>query len=151
MFDFLRRLFGAAPAAAPKLKRIERDGTLSESVFVSHDPRRGVSLEQAAALRAEAMARIGDAGLPISQKMNAAARLMTGGAFKECVAAYEEIARQHPEAQGDCCGQIGAAYFFLGDYETAILYYEKALAHGADPSMMADNIEEAQEALGRAS
>ncbi len=152
MFGFLKRLFGGrsaeAQARAESRARAEASGeTASASVFVSSDPSQGVNLEEAAALQREAMARIDDSDLPVSQKINAAARLLVGGAFREAIAAYEEIMRLHPETTADCEGQIGAAYFFLKDYETAIDYYERALANGADPSMMRDNIEEAEQAI----
>ncbi|MEM9030211.1 MAG: hypothetical protein AAGC70_17755 [Pseudomonadota bacterium] len=144
MMGFLKKLFGAG---GPEQTKSNRTETTSASVFVSDQPGQGVSLDEAAKLQAAVMENISDAGLPVSQKINAAAHLMTSGAFRECIAAYEDIARQHPEELGECEGQIGAAYFFLGEYETAITYYKQALANGADASMMQDNIEEAEDAI----
>jgi predicted GNAT family acetyltransferase len=41
---------------------------------------------------------------------------------------------------------MGAAYFFLGEYEKAITCYTQAIKHGVDEAMMQDNIDEAREA-----
>lgn len=88
-------------------------------------------------------------GADVDSKINAAAGLMTTGQFAECIEAYRVIAEQHPEKLGICEAQIGAAYYFLGDYQTAIRYYQQAKGHGANPDHMDDNIAEAREALGQ--
>ena len=80
-------------------------------------------------------------------KISAAARVMLGGAPREAIAAYEQIAIVHPDEIGTCQAGIGAAHYFLGDYEKAIEFYQKALANGADRRMMQDNIDEAREAI----
>lgn len=108
-----------------------------------------MSLEEAQALQRELLA--GCETGEVSQKINAAARLMLTGRHDDCIAAYSAIAAEHPEERGTCEGQIGAAHFFKGDYETAIRWYEAARSHGADASMMEDNIKEAQEALAKKS
>ena len=76
-------------------------------------------------------------------KINAAARLMTGRAYPECIQAYAAIANAHPEELGLCEAQIGAAYFFLGQYENAISFYQSAERNGADARMMKFNLDEA--------
>ncbi len=80
-------------------------------------------------------------------KINAAARLMTSRQFDPCIHAYQQIATQHPEHAATCHAQIGAALFFLAQYELAISHYEWAKQNGADPRMMDENIAEAQQAL----
>lgn len=82
-----------------------------------------------------------------SAKVNAAARLLLSKKFEEAIVAYEKIAREHPDSRGECESQIGAAHFFLGNFQRAISHYESARANGADSSMMQDNIQEAQQAL----
>lgn len=84
---------------------------------------------------------------PEAIKINAAADLLLAKKFTEAIAAYEAIAREHPGSAADCESQIGAAWFFLGDYPRAIEFYRSALAKGADRGMMADNIQEAEQAL----
>ena len=49
--------------------------------------------------------------------------------------------------RGDAESQIGAAHYFLGDFHKAIEFYVAARTHGADESMMDDNLWEACEAL----
>jgi len=129
---FFSKLFGRKPAPPPA----------SFHGFVGNQ---GLSLDDAAALQDRLQASV--VADDVSAKINAAARLMTGRKFRECIAAYEAIAAEHPDHLGDCEGQIGAAYFFLGDFETAIRYYEQARDHGADADMMQDNIEEARQEL----
>lgn len=116
--------------------------------FMSDDPARGMSHEQAAALAASAQATLA-ATTDVSQKINAAARLLTSGAHQEAAEAYRTIAEAHPEERGTCYSQIGAALYFLKEYQTAIEWYKAAENHGADPRMMKDNIEEALEAIAR--
>jgi tetratricopeptide (TPR) repeat protein len=82
-------------------------------------------------------------------KISAAARLMLEGAPREAITAYEQIAIAHPDRIGECQAGIGAAHYFLGNYETAIEFYQKALANGADPQMMQDNVDEAEEAMAK--
>lgn len=115
------------------------------SAFVSQQPGKGVSFEEARKVQDEVQAVLKTDD--VSAKINAAARLMTGKQFKECIEAYQAIAAQHPDQQATCEAQIGAAYFFLGQYQKAIEYYEAAKAHGEDAGMMDDNIREAKDAL----
>ena len=109
----------------------------------------GMSLEEAAQVQAELMPNLKTDA--VGAKINAAAKLLTSRRFDDCIAAYQAIAAQHPEEQGTCHGQIGACYFFKGEYSTAIQHYSAAKKLGADPEMMDDNIQEAQEELAKAS
>jgi tetratricopeptide (TPR) repeat protein len=79
------------------------------------------------------------------QAINFAARLMDNEQYNEAIAYFSAIAIQYPHEQGLCECQIGAAYYFLGDYEQAIEYYLAAREHGED--MMDDNIWEACETI----
>lgn len=80
-------------------------------------------------------------------KLNAVHKMLAAGMYEECIAAYITLAEEYPDEKGDCFGQIGAAYYFLGDFEKAISFYSEAKEHGADEWMMDENIKEAQEAL----
>lgn len=82
-----------------------------------------------------------------SDEANAASALMLDRKFVECIAAYEAFAQKYPHRRGDADSQIGAAHYFLGDFHKAIEFYVSARTHGADESMMDDNIWEACEAL----
>lgn len=82
-----------------------------------------------------------------SDAFNAASALMLDRKYVECIAAYEALALKYPERMGDAHSQIGAARYFLGDFHKAIESYVAARTHGADGSMMDDNLWEACEAL----
>ena len=83
----------------------------------------------------------------VEKKMSAAVKLLTARRYRECIEAYRRVGADHPERWGDCLANMGAAYFFLGQYEKAIACYTQAIKHGVDEEMMRDNIEEAREAL----
>lgn len=85
-------------------------------------------------------------GDSVSQAFNAASALMLDRKYEACIAAYGELATRFPDRRGDCESQIGAAWYFLKDLNKAIEFYVQARAHGADASMMDDNIWEACEA-----
>ncbi len=67
--------------------------------------------------------------------------------YEQCIAAYKAVAEKYPDELGNAESQIGAAQYFLGDFNGAITSYVAARTHGADESMMDDNIWEACEAL----
>lgn len=79
--------------------------------------------------------------------VNAAARLMMGGKYEEAIVAYRAIGEADASRRGLAAGQIGAACFFLGRYEEALTWYRNSAEWGEDPSMVRDNIEEAEAAL----
>ena len=83
-----------------------------------------------------------------SRRFNEAARWMMQKRYAESGQAWEAIARDFPEARGQAYSQMGVACYFTGRYADAIAWYEQALQHGADPSMMKDNIDEVRAALG---
>lgn len=79
--------------------------------------------------------------------ITAASKMLLGGLYAEAIEAYRGIIKKYPELTGDCLGSIGAAYYFLGNFQRAITYYERAKAEGAPADVMDDNIAEAREAL----
>jgi tetratricopeptide (TPR) repeat protein len=81
------------------------------------------------------------------QAINFAARLLDNKQYKEAIAYFSAIAIQFPQEQGLCESQIGAAYYFLGDYAKAIEYYVQARDNGMNADMMDDNIWEACETI----
>lgn len=86
----------------------------------------------------------------MNAKLNGAAQLLNAQRYDECIAAYQAVADQHPEARATCHGQIGACYFFKGEFSMAIQNYVTAKEYGASPGIMDDNIQEAQEAMALA-
>jgi tetratricopeptide (TPR) repeat protein len=82
-----------------------------------------------------------------SAMVRQASNLMTSRKFQESIAMYEEMATRFPESKGTYLGQMGAGYYFLGDYAQAIDYYVQAREAGAMADMMDDNIWEACEAI----
>lgn len=128
------------------------DETGSVQAFVAGGgSKKGMSMEQARELQTRLLSTV-TTEADVSRKINAAAQLMTAGLYQAAAEAYAAIAQRHPEKLATCESQIGAAQFFLGQYQEAIRYYELARQHGADAGMMDDNIREAREALaaGRA-
>lgn len=79
--------------------------------------------------------------------MRQAAKLMSSGQFAESAELYGKLANEYPAKRGLYQSQVGAAHFFLGEYEKALDHYVTALQNGADASMMDDNIWEAAEVL----
>lgn len=84
---------------------------------------------------------------PESDAVNAASGLMLDRKYAECIGAYAALIEKYPHRRGDAESQIGAAHYFLGDLHQAIEFYVSARTHGADASMMDDNLWEACEAL----
>jgi tetratricopeptide (TPR) repeat protein len=106
----------------------------------------GMTEAEALALHEAAVAVL-DTSDPVSQRLNAAAKLMLTGAYADAAAAFRQIAETHPEVRGDCFGNIGAAHYFVGRYDEAIAWYQAAIDAGADAQMMQDNIVEARQAI----
>ncbi len=79
--------------------------------------------------------------------MRQASSAMTSGKFEKSVELYQKLANDYPDKKGLYLGQVGAAYFFLNDFNKAIEYYLSAKENGADTDMMDDNIWEASEAI----
>src|SRR5262249_35843697 len=85
-----------------------------------------------------------------TKKVNAAGRLWMKGDYRGVLDAYTRMAEEHPDHLGDCQGQIGAAHFLLGNIETAIEFYERALENGAENRRtVEENLKEAREALAK--
>jgi hypothetical protein len=81
--------------------------------------------------------------------INAAARLLVGKKFRDAIIAYTDIGRRYPERRGVCESQIGAAHYFLGEFQDAVAHYMAAKQLGADSAMMDENINEALDAMAK--
>ena len=79
--------------------------------------------------------------------MRQASSAMTGKDFEKSIILYQKLVNDYPDNKGLYLSQIGAAYFFLNEFNLAIEYYVKARDNGADNNMMDDNIWEACEAI----
>ena len=82
-----------------------------------------------------------------NEMMRNASKLMTSGKYSESIDLYKKLSDDFPQNKGLYESQIGAAYYFLGDYDNAIKYYVSGMNNGGDKRMMDDNIWEATEAL----
>jgi len=121
---------------------------MSTQSLLSHlhsDP--NMSEEEARALQDAFREEHGLSGGEVSDKINAAARLLMTGDHEGAIVAYTLVMKEHPEEQDTCEGQIGASYYFLGKYEKALEFYRAAKEHGANADKMDDNIKEAEEAI----
>ncbi|MEM9188823.1 MAG: hypothetical protein AAGF12_06590 [Myxococcota bacterium] len=75
-----------------------------------------------------------------------AANLMSSGAFLEAANAYRTIYQTRPDHAAIAASQVGAALFFLRNFNDAIAWYRESGRLGLDPRMVNDNIQEAEEA-----
>lgn len=124
---------------------IKRDGNKAQVwAKVKEEDPSGLSHEEAADLQARAESTLSSD--TVEMKMAAAVKLLTAKRYAECIEAYRRIGAEHADRWGDCLANMGAAYFFLGEYEKAITCYTQAMKHGVDPVMMQDNIDEARHA-----
>lgn len=81
-----------------------------------------------------------------NELMRKASKLMTSEKYTESLELYKKLAEEYPANKGLYESQVGAAYFFLGEYENAVEHYVVSLNNGGDRDMMDDNIWEAAEA-----
>lgn len=79
--------------------------------------------------------------------MRKASSLMTSGEFAASAEIYRELAEKYPERRGLYLSQVGAAYYFLSEFETAISYYLQSRKEGGDEGMLDDNVWEASEEI----
>lgn len=122
----------------------QRPGHVTTSAFVSGAPQ-GIPMAQARELQAAAQGALSEQDH--ASAVNAAARLLVGGRYEEAIAAYRAIGEADASRRGLAAGQIGAALYFLGRFEEAITWYRNSAEWGEDPSMVRDNIEEAEAAI----
>ena len=108
-----------------------------------------MSMEEAAALREQLLSQL--AAGDRDSAINAASGLMASKQYDAAANAFETIAEQAPDMAAVCASQVGAARYFLGQYEAALDQYVRARDLGLDADMMDDNIWEACEALHGAS
>ena len=129
--------------------RYIRDGAnVTAMAFVTDTKQKGtLTREEALEMQQQILSVMNSSDFGV--KISAASRLLLGGAHQEAIAAYEQIASAHPDRIGICQIGIGAAHYFLGNYEIAIDFYERALANGEDPTTIDDNIEEARQAIAK--
>lgn len=80
-------------------------------------------------------------------RVRQASSALTGRRFQESINLYKALAEDFPANKGTYLSQVGAGYYFLGDYAQAIDYYVQARDHGMQPFMIDDNIWEACEAI----
>jgi Tetratricopeptide repeat. len=119
----------------------EKDVNQTTYGFVNE---KGISMETAQKLQEEFL-QIMKTTDDQSKQINAAAKLMTSGAYQQCITAYSLIMEKYPNRKPDCEMNIGACYFFLGDYDNAIEHYLISKEQGMDQAMIDDNVWEACE------
>lgn len=109
---------------------------------------KGISPQEAQAIQAEIMDLLSTEDK--NSAINYACKLLAKGHYVTCITAFENIMIKEPAEKGTCENQIGAAYFFLGNYPEAITHYLLSLEHGFDLEMLDYNVWEAAEAHHKA-
>ncbi|GAA3652330.1 tetratricopeptide repeat protein [Flavivirga jejuensis] len=79
--------------------------------------------------------------------MRQASRMLTSENFNESIELYKKLAENYPQKKGLYLSQIGAAFYFLNDFDKAIEYYLKAKNEGVDSYMIDNNIWETCKAI----
>ncbi len=131
MINFLRKLFSGNKE--------------STSAFLSETPGKGISLKTGGKLQDQYRKTLEEDDE--DRAFNDAARILMDGDFQGSIDAYRAFLEKYPERRASVDAQIGAALYFLQDYDAAIEHYVSAREHGADEDMMDDNIWEACETL----
>jgi tetratricopeptide (TPR) repeat protein len=103
----------------------------------------GLDAERAQELQARFLEGINAPEASVETAINIASQLSLSGAYREAIAAYEQISERFPNRSATCKNNIGAAYFFLGEYETALRYYVEAGEAGEHAQRIEYNIWEA--------
>lgn len=132
------------PAASVAL---DADGNISLYGRLAND---GMSMEKAAALQQEFVNSLADETTTSSQLINIAGKLFTGQQFEEAIKVYENTIIRFPLETPQCLNSIGACYYYLEEYETAIEYYMKALEAGEAMDRVDYNVWESCDALIKA-
>lgn len=153
--DWLERLMqaveplyaGRQRAALPWL-RLETDPDLHHVGLYALVSTEHLSSGQAAELRS----RIDDKAehpelLPENRLFNAACSMLLSGMFAESISAFLQVLRRLPDYAAQCYNNIGAAHFFLRQYEPAIDAYRLAWQAGANAQRIEYNIWEACQQL----
>jgi tetratricopeptide (TPR) repeat protein len=107
------------------------------------------SLKEADKLNDDHLAKNPVAKNDENEMMRNASKLMTSKKFQESLDLYKKLSENYPDNRGLYESQVGAAYYFLGEYEKAVEYYISAMNNGGNKSMMDDNIWEAAEAFSK--
>lgn len=82
-----------------------------------------------------------------SELTKKAIKLLTSGKHIESIELYKQLIEEYPAQKNTYESQIGANYYFLGEFEKAIEYYTYSMNNGFSESMSDDNIWEAYLAL----
>jgi tetratricopeptide (TPR) repeat protein len=122
------------------------DSTADWDAFLSGVLQQSAPSSQAASEQRKAVAQIMQSS-EFYAKTSVADWLLFEKNHTGAIALYDRIAIDHPEETGFCLRSIGTAHYFLGNYETAIDFYQNALARGEDPEIIAADISEARDAI----
>ena len=69
-----------------------------------------------------------------------ASNAMSNGEFEQSVELYLELACKYPLRKGLYLSRVGAAYYFLTEFDKAIAYYLEAKQQGMDEVLMDANV-----------
>lgn len=141
--SFLSRLRATLTPATPGARK---GSAGNEDAFLSEVLQQSAPSSQEACARRNTIAQILHSA-DFTSKVSTADWLLLEGNYNGAIALYHRIAADHPEEIAFCQRCIGAAHHFLGNYEVAIEFYQRALASGEEADLIADDIGEARDAI----
>jgi len=124
---------------------LDKDGAIQMYGLLSEDG--GLNFEQASELQDEFINSLAEEGTTADQLVNLAGRLLTNQKFTEAIKTYEAIMIRFPSETPQCLNAMGACYFYLDEFETAINYYLKAYESGEMRDTIEYNVWESCDAL----
>ena len=126
---------------------LDAEGNISLYGRLAED---GMSMEKANELQQQFVNSLANENTSATQLINLAGQLLTGQRYEEAIKVYEGVIIRFPNETAQCLNSIGACYYYLGEYETAIEYYMKALEAGEVLERVDYNVWESCDALIKA-
>lgn len=123
-----------------------QNGHVSVYGHVSNDPMVGAMSQKEAASLQSLVTHSIYAGADQDTLVNLGGKLLMSQKYIEAIEVFTELGERFEGRRGDAANNIGAAYFFLRQYDEAIVWYQRSLAYGFDAGMVRDNILEAEQA-----
>lgn len=138
MFNWLKKSDQATPSAPTKVKEEAQYTTQSKPIAANVSKAEMDEIHEALKTALEEGAA--------TEAINYACSFLAKGSYENAIIGFETIATTLPDRAAMCHNQIGAAYFFLGNYYKAVQHYLRALEKGFDAALLDYNVWEAAQA-----